>query len=154
MGDGVRRIDRDADVSSARAGRSAPGLALGRGGCNQRFGYGAATDRIVVRQDGSAEIDGLTLVNDVNVQFDLHIDEGIYTINITTWNARYSKTGFVSPFIQFLREHKNEVIAAKTTKPGKPCRCRAGLWHWPRTRCLLRENDSRSVGRPSYCPTD
>jgi CBS domain containing-hemolysin-like protein len=41
--------------------------------------FGDATDRIAVREDGSADIDGLTLVNDVNVQFDLHIDEGIYT---------------------------------------------------------------------------
>jgi CBS domain containing-hemolysin-like protein len=34
---------------------------------------------IVVRPDGSAEIDGLTLVTDVNEQFDLSIDEETYT---------------------------------------------------------------------------
>ena len=37
--------------------------------------FGAATDRITVHEDGSAAIDGLTLVTDVNAQFDLHIDE-------------------------------------------------------------------------------
>jgi CBS domain containing-hemolysin-like protein len=35
--------------------------------------------RIVVRTDGSADIDGLTLVADVNAQFGLHIDEETYT---------------------------------------------------------------------------
>jgi CBS domain containing-hemolysin-like protein len=35
--------------------------------------------RIVCRTDGSADIDGLTLVGDVNTQFDLHIDEAAYT---------------------------------------------------------------------------
>jgi putative hemolysin len=35
--------------------------------------------RITVRPDGSAEIDGLALVTDVNEQFDLRIDEEIYT---------------------------------------------------------------------------
>ena len=34
--------------------------------------------RIVVRTDGSADIDGLTLVGDVNAQFGLHIDEETY----------------------------------------------------------------------------
>jgi putative hemolysin len=34
--------------------------------------------RIVVRPDGSADIDGLTLSTDVNEQFDLHIDEDTY----------------------------------------------------------------------------
>jgi CBS domain containing-hemolysin-like protein len=34
---------------------------------------------ITVASDGSAEIDGLTLVNDVNEQFDLDIDEDTYT---------------------------------------------------------------------------
>lgn len=37
-----------------------------------------ASKRIVVRPDGSADIDGLTLVTDVNNQFDLHIDEETY----------------------------------------------------------------------------
>jgi len=32
-----------------------------------------------VRPDGSAEIDGLALVTDVNERFDLRIDEEIYT---------------------------------------------------------------------------
>src|SRR5207253_7998002 len=41
--------------------------------------FGAATDRIVLRSDGSADIDGLALVGDVNQQFDLHIDENTYT---------------------------------------------------------------------------
>jgi CBS domain containing-hemolysin-like protein len=40
--------------------------------------FGAAA-RIVVRLDGSADIDGLTLVTDVNNQFALHIDEATYT---------------------------------------------------------------------------
>jgi CBS domain containing-hemolysin-like protein len=35
--------------------------------------------RIVVRPDGSAELDGLTLVTDVNGQFGLEIDEDTYT---------------------------------------------------------------------------
>jgi CBS domain containing-hemolysin-like protein len=41
--------------------------------------FGAASQRIVVRDDGSADIDGLTLVDDVNVQFDLDIDDSTYT---------------------------------------------------------------------------
>lgn len=32
-----------------------------------------------VREDGSADIDGLALVTDINKQFDLHIDESTYT---------------------------------------------------------------------------
>jgi CBS domain containing-hemolysin-like protein len=40
---------------------------------------GAETGRIVAAADGSAEIDGLTLVADVNVRFGLHIDEDVYT---------------------------------------------------------------------------
>jgi CBS domain containing-hemolysin-like protein len=35
--------------------------------------------RIAVRPDGSADIDGLALVTDVNEQFDLEIDEEVYT---------------------------------------------------------------------------
>ena len=35
--------------------------------------------RIVSRTDGSADIDGLTLVGDMNTQFGLHIDETAYT---------------------------------------------------------------------------
>jgi putative hemolysin len=38
-----------------------------------------ASARIVVRPDGSADIDGLTLVGDVNTQFGMHIDEAAYT---------------------------------------------------------------------------
>ena len=34
--------------------------------------------RIIVRTDGSADIDGLTLVGDVNTQFGLQIDEETY----------------------------------------------------------------------------
>ena len=34
--------------------------------------------KVVVRTDGSADIDGLTLVGDVNTQFGLHIDEETY----------------------------------------------------------------------------
>jgi CBS domain containing-hemolysin-like protein len=41
--------------------------------------FGGAAARISVRLDGSADIDGLALVTDVNNQFDLHIDEGTYT---------------------------------------------------------------------------
>jgi CBS domain containing-hemolysin-like protein len=39
----------------------------------------AGAGRISVAPDGSAEIDGLTLVPDVNEQFGLHIDEKLYT---------------------------------------------------------------------------
>jgi putative hemolysin len=35
--------------------------------------------RITVRPDGSADIDGLALVTDINEQFDLRIDEDIFT---------------------------------------------------------------------------
>ena len=38
-----------------------------------------ASARIVCRTDGSADIDGLALVGDVNTQFGLHIDETTYT---------------------------------------------------------------------------
>jgi CBS domain containing-hemolysin-like protein len=38
----------------------------------------SASARIVVRPDGSADIDGLALVTDVNTQFGLHIDEETY----------------------------------------------------------------------------
>jgi CBS domain containing-hemolysin-like protein len=38
-----------------------------------------ASPRVANRPDGSADIDGLTLVKDVNEQFELHIDEMIYT---------------------------------------------------------------------------
>jgi putative hemolysin len=38
-----------------------------------------AQTRTVVRMDGSADIDGLALVSDINQQFGLHIDEGTYT---------------------------------------------------------------------------
>jgi CBS domain containing-hemolysin-like protein len=42
-------------------------------------GESGAEARIVVRPDGSADIDGLALVTDVNSQFGLNIDEGTYT---------------------------------------------------------------------------
>jgi CBS domain containing-hemolysin-like protein len=35
--------------------------------------------RIICRTDGSADVDGLALVGDVNTQFALHIDETVYT---------------------------------------------------------------------------
>ena len=38
-----------------------------------------STPRITIRRDGSADVDGLTLVPDVNEQFGLHIDEDTYT---------------------------------------------------------------------------
>jgi CBS domain containing-hemolysin-like protein len=41
--------------------------------------FGGAAGRISVRPDGSADIDGLTLVADVNAQFGLEIDETTYT---------------------------------------------------------------------------
>ena len=41
--------------------------------------FGGAAGRISVRADGSADIDGLTLVADVNAQFGLEIDETTYT---------------------------------------------------------------------------
>jgi CBS domain containing-hemolysin-like protein len=37
------------------------------------------TARIAVRPDGSADVDGLALVTDVNAQFGLNIDEDVYT---------------------------------------------------------------------------
>jgi putative hemolysin len=37
--------------------------------------WATASERISVQPDGSAMIDGLALVTDVNGQFDLHIDE-------------------------------------------------------------------------------
>ncbi len=40
---------------------------------------GRGTRRIVVREDGSAEVDGLVLVADINEQFGVHIDEDTYT---------------------------------------------------------------------------
>jgi CBS domain containing-hemolysin-like protein len=42
-------------------------------------GEAGAAARITVRPDGSAEVDGLALVGDVNAQFALHIDEATYT---------------------------------------------------------------------------
>jgi CBS domain containing-hemolysin-like protein len=47
------------------------------GDLGSAFGGGAA--RITVLADGSAIIDGLALVGDVNEQFDLHIDKETYT---------------------------------------------------------------------------
>src|SRR5581483_2352625 len=41
--------------------------------------WATASERINVQADGSAFIDGLALVTDVNAQFDLHIDEDTYT---------------------------------------------------------------------------
>jgi putative hemolysin len=41
--------------------------------------FGGAIARIAVRPDGSADIDGLALVTDINTQFALHIDEDTYT---------------------------------------------------------------------------
>ncbi|HZR27068.1 MAG TPA: hemolysin family protein [Vicinamibacterales bacterium] len=41
--------------------------------------WATASERIHVEADGSALVDGLALVADVNAQFDLHIDEDTYT---------------------------------------------------------------------------
>jgi CBS domain containing-hemolysin-like protein len=41
--------------------------------------WAPASERVHVQADGSAIIDGLALVTDVNAQFDLHIDEDAYT---------------------------------------------------------------------------
>jgi CBS domain containing-hemolysin-like protein len=41
--------------------------------------FGGTTARIAVRPDGSADIDGLALITDINTQFALHIDEDTYT---------------------------------------------------------------------------
>ncbi len=41
-------------------------------------GETAPRSKITVRPDGSADIDGLALVTDVNEQFDLHIDDATY----------------------------------------------------------------------------
>jgi CBS domain containing-hemolysin-like protein len=40
---------------------------------------GTQAGRVTVGTDGSAEIDGLTLVTDVNARFGLHVDEDLYT---------------------------------------------------------------------------
>jgi len=45
----------------------------------ERIVGASGVGRIVVHQDGSADIDGLTLVTDVNEQFGLKIDEDTYT---------------------------------------------------------------------------
>ena len=42
-------------------------------------GVRGAQARTVVREDGSADIDGLALASDINTQFGLHIDEDTYT---------------------------------------------------------------------------
>ena len=42
-------------------------------------GMQGGRERVFVRPDGSADIDGLALVTDVNEQFDLEIDENVYT---------------------------------------------------------------------------
>jgi CBS domain containing-hemolysin-like protein len=42
-------------------------------------GETGAQSRIGVRADGSADIDGLALITDVNSRFALHIDEATYT---------------------------------------------------------------------------
>ena len=44
-----------------------------------RIATGGSPSKSVVHADGSADIDGLTLVTDINVQFGLHIDESTYT---------------------------------------------------------------------------
>jgi putative hemolysin len=41
--------------------------------------FGTGAPRVAIRPDGSADIDGLTLVADVNDRFDLHIDEATFT---------------------------------------------------------------------------
>lgn len=41
--------------------------------------WATASERIHVDADGSAHVDGLALVTDINAQFDLHIDEDTYT---------------------------------------------------------------------------
>ena len=41
--------------------------------------FGGGAPRITVMPDGSAQIDGLALVGDVNGQFALHIDDETYT---------------------------------------------------------------------------
>jgi CBS domain containing-hemolysin-like protein len=45
----------------------------------ERIVGAAGTGRITVHPDGSADVDGLTLVTDVNEQFGLNIDESTYT---------------------------------------------------------------------------
>ena len=42
-------------------------------------GESSALSRVATRPDGSCEVDGLALVADINEQFGLHIDEGVYT---------------------------------------------------------------------------
>jgi putative hemolysin len=45
----------------------------------ERIVGSAGTGRMTIHQDGSADIDGLTLITDVNAQFGLNIDEDTYT---------------------------------------------------------------------------
>jgi magnesium and cobalt exporter, CNNM family len=42
-------------------------------------GEAGAQSRVTARPDGSCEVDGLALVADINAQFGLHVDEGVYT---------------------------------------------------------------------------
>jgi CBS domain containing-hemolysin-like protein len=42
-------------------------------------GESGALSRVATRPDGSCEVDGLALMADINEQFGLHIDEGVYT---------------------------------------------------------------------------
>ena len=42
-------------------------------------GESGALSRVTTRPDGSCEVDGLALIADINEQFGLHIDEGVYT---------------------------------------------------------------------------
>ena len=42
-------------------------------------GESSALSRVTTRPDGSCEVDGLALVADINEQFGLHIDQGVYT---------------------------------------------------------------------------
>lgn len=45
----------------------------------ERIAGSAGRNKMVMHADGSADVDGLTLVTDINEQFGLHIDETTYT---------------------------------------------------------------------------
>ena len=68
----------------------------------------AGAGRISVNADGSAEIDGLTLVPDVNEQFGLHIDEDTYT----------TLGGYVMGRIGRRARTENSIINRKSTSNG------------------------------------
>ncbi len=67
--------------------------------------FGAGSPRIAVLDDGSADIDGLTLVADVNEQFDLHIDEATFTTIGGYMLGRLGRRARVGDMVDVERRH-------------------------------------------------